>query len=112
MQGKAKKGDIVCVQAKHRIPFINGSRPAVEAEEWDVVRVASATRQGIVTAIERAQTGRAEKLKHMSGNPRVFVISCPVKQQAASDLFDTLEIGHSLWNTADELRAAIRQRVL
>jgi hypothetical protein len=112
MSYQPKKDDIVCIQAKRRTSFVNGSRPAIEAEEWDVVRVASATRKGIVTAIVRAQSDRAEKLAHMSGNPRVFVIACPTKRQAARDLFDTLEVGHPLWDTADELRDAIRTRVL
>jgi hypothetical protein len=72
MTGTAKKGDLVALETTHTAHFINPYRSETRAE-WTLVRVASATREGIVKAIE-TRHGYVQRLAHMCGRPRVHTL--------------------------------------
>jgi hypothetical protein len=100
----AKKGDLVALETTHTAHFINPYRSESHSE-WCLVRVASATREGIVKSVEGA-FGTVRKLAHMSGKPRVHTISGD-KQTAAERLVAVITLTHRGYHSADELRAAI-----
>jgi hypothetical protein len=99
----AKKGDLVALETTRTISYINPYRTETSTE-WTVVRVASATRDGIVKSVEGA-FGTVQKLAHMCGRPRVHTLG--YKQANAERLMSIITLTHRAYHSADELRAAI-----
>src|SRR6516225_8676548 len=100
---KAKKGDLVALETTLTAHFVNPYRSETRSE-WTLVRVASATRDGIVKAIE-TKWGCVQKLAHMTGNPRVHTL--PNHQEQAARLLKSCAGDQNYWNSAEQLRAAI-----
>ena len=103
MNGKAKKGELVALETAHTTHFVNPYHSETHSE-WTLVRVASATRDGIVKSVEGA-FGTVQKLAHMSGKPRVHTMAN--HQKAAERLVSVITLTHKAYATADDLRAAI-----
>ena len=99
----ARKGDLVALETTHTAHFVNPYRSETHSE-WCLVRVASATREGIVKSVEGA-FGTVRKLAHMSGKPRVHTMAN--HQKAAERLVSVITLTHKGYHSADELRAAI-----
>jgi hypothetical protein len=99
----ARKGDLVALETTRTTHFINPYRSETSSE-WTLVRVASATRDGIVKSVEGA-FGTVQKLAHMSGKPRVHTMAN--HQKAAERLVSVITLTHKAYATADDLRAAI-----
>jgi hypothetical protein len=99
----AKKGDLVALETTRTTVYVNPYRTETSTE-WTVVRVASATREGIVKSVEGA-FGTVQKLAHMSGKPRVHTMAD--HQKAAERLVSVITLTHKAYHSADALRAAI-----
>jgi hypothetical protein len=99
----ARKGDIVALETARTTHFVNPYRSETHSE-WTLVRVAQATREGIVKAIE-TKWGYVQKLAHMVGRPRVHTLGD--KQDNARRLLASVADDGNYWRNADELRAAI-----
>jgi hypothetical protein len=99
----ARKGDLVALETTHTAHFVNPYRSETHSE-WMLVRVASATRDGIVKAIV-TKYGYVQKLAHMCGRPRVHTLGD--KQEQAARLLASCADDQNYWRNADELRAAI-----
>jgi hypothetical protein len=95
---KAKKGDLVALETTH-------TDRGKTRSEWTLVKVASATRDGIVKAIECPRLGVARKPAHMCGRPRVHTLGD--KQDNARRLLASRSADDCSWTNKDELRAAI-----
>jgi hypothetical protein len=99
----AKKGDLVALETTRTTSYVNPYRSETHSE-WSLVRVASATRDGIVKSVEGA-FGTVQKLAHMCGRPRVHTLGD--KQANAERLVSIITLTHKAYHSADELRAAI-----
>jgi hypothetical protein len=99
----ARKGDLVALETTRTIHFVNPYRSETSSE-WTLVRVASATRDGIVKGIE-TKWGYVQKLAHMCGRPRVHTLGD--KQEQAERLLASCADDQNFWTSKDELRAAI-----
>ena len=103
MNGKAKKGELVALETAHTTHFVNPYHSETHSE-WTLVRVASATRDGIVKAIA-TKYGYVQKLAHMCGRPRIHTLGD--KQEQAERLLAACADDQNYWRNADELRTAI-----
>jgi hypothetical protein len=101
---QARKGDLVALETTRVVHYVNPYRSEASSE-WTIVRVASASREGIVKAIENIGYGLVQKLAHITGNPRVHTLGD--HQQAAERLIASLGLDQRYWTSADALRAAI-----
>jgi hypothetical protein len=102
--GTARKGDIVALETTHISRFINPPYRSESRQEFTLVKVASATRDGIVKAIE-TKWGYVQKLAHMAGKPRVYTLSD--RQDNARRLLASLTDDGNLFTSTAELKAAI-----
>ena len=103
----ARKGDIVALQTKKTHFYCNPYRHE-DYEEWTLVRVASAKRDGTVTAIRMIDAGGdrsyASKLQHMAYNTNIHCL--PNHQDQARRLMATRTSG-DWFGSCDLLKAAI-----
>jgi hypothetical protein len=108
---KTRKGQVVALEIKRVTYFQNPYRHETRIE-YDLVEVASATRDGIVKTFRQAGCNYVNRLDAFhGGRPRVLTIgtddAASVIQTKAQRLFASLEISHPAWDSAEALKAAV-----
>jgi hypothetical protein len=105
MTTKTRKGDIVVLETTRTMFFINPYRSESE-QEFKLVRVASAKRDGTVMAIEDTSLGLVRKLIHMCyQSPRIYYLSN--HQEKARRLIDSTP--EKVWKMISALKTAIEE---
>lgn len=98
-----KKGDFVVLQTHHNTFYINPSRSQAR-EDWTIVQVAAASRQGEATSIRRRADGVVTALKHIHGRPKIHTIL--MHQEGAAALFGRAYV----WHSGAEVRRALLEK--
>ena len=96
-----KKGNFVALQTHHTTFYAFGSgKPSEPREDWQIVQVMSASREGVATRIQYA-LGGATDVKHIHGRPKIHTMA--KHQKGAAALFESGKV----WHSADQVRSAV-----
>lgn len=98
-----KKGDFVVLQTHHVTFYINPAR-SESREDWTIVQVAAAARDGSTTSIRRTVDGVVTALKHIHGRPKVHTMQH--HQEGAAALFGRVHV----WHSGAEVRRAVLEK--
>ena len=106
--GESRKGDLVALETIRTMHYVNTHR-STSSREFRIVRVASATNNGVVTAIKDPCNGLVQKLKNMPGKPRVHTIED--HQEAARRLIASRTSDDPPWSSTEDLKKAILEMI-